>query len=87
MVTSEKVVPRLLALLEEDSRSIKPCLIHGDLWEENISRDPRTGEIYICNSCAYYAHGKMAIGVRRVDCHHMKAKEYRNEYFKSFEPD
>lgn len=83
----DKVVPRLLGRLYEDGRTIKPCLIHGDLWEENIGTDPRTGYIYIFDSCAYYAHHEMAIGMWRVDHHHMKAKEYRNEYFKLFAPD
>lgn len=83
----DKVVPRLLGRLYEESRNVKPCLIHGDLWEENIGTDPRTGDIYIFDSCAYYAHHEMAIGMWRVDHHHMKAKEYRSEYFKLFEPD
>jgi fructosamine-3-kinase len=86
-ITLQKVIPRLLGPLEEDGRTVKPCLIHGDLWEENIGTDPRTGDIYIFDSCAYYAHHEMAIGMWRVDHHHMKAKEYRNEYFSSFEPD
>lgn len=86
-ITLEKVIPRLLGRLYEDGRKVKPCLIHGDLWETNIGTDPRTGNIYIFDSCAYYAHHEMAIGMWRCDHHHMKAKEYRNEYFKRFEPD
>ncbi|KAB5560257.1 Fructosamine kinase-domain-containing protein [Coniochaeta sp. 2T2.1] len=86
-LTLEKVIPRLLGALEEDGESVKPCLIHGNLWEENLGTDPRTGEIYIFDSCAYYAHHEMALGMWRVDHHQMKAKEYRNEYFKNFEPD
>lgn len=86
-ITLEKVVPRLLGPLEQDGRSVKPCLIHGDLWGENIGTDPRTGEIYIFDSCAYYAHHEMATGMWRVDHHRMNAKKYRNEYFKVFEPD
>ncbi|KAI0132550.1 Fructosamine kinase-domain-containing protein [Xylariales sp. AK1849] len=81
------VVPRLLSALEEDGKGVKPCLIHGDLWEENIGTELRTGDLYIFDSCAYYAHHEMAIGMWRVDHHHMKAKEYRIEYFKNFEPD
>lgn len=86
-VTLAKVIPRLLGPLEEDGRSVKPCLIHGDLWEENIGTDLRTGDLYIFDSCAYYAHHEMAIGMWRVDHHNMKAKEYRNEYFKNYPPD
>lgn len=86
-MTLDMVVPRLLGVLEEDSLSVKPCLIHGDLWEENIGTDRRTGEIYVFDSCAYYAHHEMAAGMWRVDHHHMKPEVYRNEYFKNFEPD
>ncbi|KAK8124852.1 uncharacterized protein PG998_000611 [Apiospora kogelbergensis] len=86
-LTLTKVVPRLLGPLEEDGRTVKPCLIHGDLWEENIGTEIRTGELYIYDSCAYYAHHEMAIGMWRVDHHHMKAKEYRNHYFQNYEPD
>ena len=28
----EKVIPRLIRPLETEGRSIKPCLVHGDLW-------------------------------------------------------
>jgi len=86
-VVLEQVIPRLLGPLEEDGRSVKPCLIHGDLWEENIGTNPRTGELYIFDSCAYYAHHEMGVAMWRVDHHQMKAREYRNEYFKNFEPD
>jgi fructosamine-3-kinase len=86
-ITLEKVIPRLLGVLEEEGWSVKSCLIQGDLWEENIGTDPRAGEIYIFDSCAYYAHHEMSMGIWRVNHHHMKTKKYRNEYFKEFEPD
>ncbi|KAJ5933739.1 hypothetical protein N7454_006068 [Penicillium verhagenii] len=44
-ITLEKLIPRLLDPLTADGRSIKPCLIHGDLWESNIGTDPTTGDI------------------------------------------
>lgn len=31
-----KVIPKLLGPLEAEGRTVKPCLIHGDLWEGNI---------------------------------------------------
>ncbi|KAI0142651.1 Fructosamine kinase-domain-containing protein [Xylariaceae sp. FL1272] len=86
-ITLEKVIPRLLGPLEQEGRSIKPCLIHGDLWEANIGTEKQTGEIYIFDSCAYYAHHEMAVGMWRVDHHRMNLAVYRNEYFKLFEPD
>lgn len=86
-ITLEKVIPRLLGPLEQDGRSIKPCLIHGDLWEKNIGTHVLNEEIYIFDSCAYYAHHEMALGMWRVSHHQMDDKEYRDEYFKVFEPD
>ncbi|POS75735.1 hypothetical protein DHEL01_v205878 [Diaporthe helianthi] len=87
-LTLRAVVPRLLGRLTEDGRGeVKPCLIHGDLHEQNIGTEPRTGSIYIFDSCAYYAHHEMAMGMWRVDHHHMKAREYRREYFKNYPPD
>ncbi|CEO59686.1 hypothetical protein PMG11_04353 [Penicillium brasilianum] len=55
-ITLDKVVPRLLNRLYEEGRTVKPCLIHGDLWEEKIGTNPPMGNIYIFDSCAYYAH-------------------------------
>ena len=86
-LTLQRVIPRLLGPLEEDGRSVKPCLIHGDLWEGNIGTDPQTGAIYIFDSCAYYAHHEMGIGMWRVEHHRMTAKEYREEYFRNYAPD
>lgn len=60
-----KVVPRLLGALEEDGRAVKPCLIHGDLWEENIGTEPPTGELYIFDSRAYYAHHESTYTLHR----------------------
>ena len=85
--TLRSVIPRLLGPLEQGGRRVKPCLIHGDLWEGNIGTDPQTGEIRIFDSCAYYAHHEMAVGMWRVDHHRMHRKEYRDEYFKRFPAD
>jgi fructosamine-3-kinase len=83
----DKVAPRLLGRLYEDNRTVKPCLIHGDLWEQNIGTDTRTKNIYIFDACAYYAHHEMAIGMWRVNHHLMNEPKYRDSYFKLFERD
>jgi fructosamine-3-kinase len=85
-VTLEKLIPRLLDPLTAEGRTIKPCLIHGDLWESNIGTDVRTGEIYIYDACAYYAHHEKEVGIWRCEHHQMNNEDYRNEYFKNFEP-
>lgn len=85
-VTLEKLIPRLLNPLTAEGRTIKPCLIHGDLWESNIGTDVRTGEIYIYDACAYYAHHEKEVGIWRCEHHQMLDEVYRDEYFKNFEP-
>ncbi|OBT64889.1 hypothetical protein VE03_06432 [Pseudogymnoascus sp. 23342-1-I1] len=82
--TLTKVIPRLIGILERDGRSIKPCLIHGDFWESNIGTDADTGNIYIFDASAYYAHNEMEIGIWTVDHHEMQDKVYRQAYAKQF---
>ncbi|KAI1275371.1 Fructosamine kinase-domain-containing protein [Xylaria sp. FL0933] len=75
-----KVVPRLLGVLEMDGRSIKPSLIHADLWEGNIGTASKDGKIYIFDSAAFYAHNEMEIGDWR--CHYNKIHD--NVYTTSY---
>jgi hypothetical protein len=82
----QHVVPRLLNALEADGRTIKPSLIHGDLWEGNIGTDFTTGDLYIFDCCSYYAHNEMELGIWRTEHHRMKAKAYRKEYLRNFPP-
>lgn len=83
--TLNEVVPRLLNALEENGRMIKPCLIHGDLWEGNIGTDLQTGNLYIFDAASYYAHNEMEIGIWRTDHHRMRSKAYKIEYLRNFE--
>jgi protein-ribulosamine 3-kinase len=79
------VIPRLIGILESNGRSIKPCLIHGDLWETNIGTDIETGNIYIFDAAAYYGHNEMETGIWRVAHHRIKAEAYRKEYVQHYE--
>ncbi|CAJ2506599.1 Uu.00g077850.m01.CDS01 [Anthostomella pinea] len=74
-ITLDRLIPRLLDALVADGRTIKPTLIHGDLWESNIGTDEQTDEIFIYDACAYYAHHE-----KEVD------EKYRREYFKHYPP-
>ncbi|ORY61679.1 Fructosamine kinase-domain-containing protein [Pseudomassariella vexata] len=85
-ITLEHLIPRLLDPLTTEGRSIKPCLIHGDLWESNIGTDEFTDEIYIYDACAYYAHHEKEVGIWRCAHHQMTDKTYRDEYFKNYPP-
>lgn len=79
------VIPRLLGILELDGRVLKPCLIHGDLWEGNIGTDYETGKIYIFDSGAYYAHNEMEIGMWRCARHKIGSKKFKLQYLREFE--
>ncbi|KAK6860529.1 hypothetical protein PG995_004165 [Apiospora arundinis] len=53
-----KVVPRLLRPLETETEGIAvtPTLVHGDLWDGNISVDVDTGGPVIFDATPLYAH-------------------------------
>ncbi len=54
----ETVVPRLLRPLETNGRSVKPSLVHGDLWHANSGHDRKTGGSIIFDACCFYAHNE-----------------------------
>jgi fructosamine-3-kinase len=53
-----RVVPRLLRPLETDGRSVKPSLVHGDLWYANSGVDMETNNSIIFDACCFYAHNE-----------------------------
>lgn len=54
----DKVIPRLLRPLESDGRSVKPCLVHGDLWYANSGIDVDSEESLVFDACCFYAHNE-----------------------------
>lgn len=52
------VIPRLLGPLQADGRTLKPCIIHGDLWEGNMGINLETGESILFDVGSYYAHNE-----------------------------
>ena len=75
------VVPKVLGPLEMDGRKVKPCLIHGDLWDGNVGTDFETGELYVFDASVYYAHYEMEIAMWRAKfIKTLGAKVYMNEY-------
>ena len=53
-----KVIPRLLRPMETGRRSIKPALVHGDLWCGNAAIDSATGRPLIFDPASFYAHNE-----------------------------
>ncbi|KAL8949289.1 MAG: hypothetical protein Q9222_004595 [Ikaeria aurantiellina] len=80
------VIPRLLGALEsDDGRStIKPCLIHGDLWEGNTGTESDTGNIYTFDAASFYAHNEMEIGDWRCFYNNISKEAYTRTYLKYF---
>jgi protein-ribulosamine 3-kinase len=80
------VIPRLIGVLEREGRTVKPCLIHGDLWEGNIGTSYEDGKIRVYDAAALYAHNEMEIGDWR--CHYNKIhnKVYTRTYLRNFGP-
>lgn len=55
----EKVIPRLLRPL---AKTIKPCLLHRDLWPGNVKPDIDSGKLMIFDSCATWGHHEWDLG-------------------------
>ncbi len=74
------LIPRLIGALEADGRRVEPALIHGDLWDGNVATEVGTGDPWIFDCAAYYAHREMEFGIWRAERHQLKAGIYRSEY-------
>lgn len=53
-----KVIPRLLRPMETDGRTIKPSLVHGDLWCGNAAIDTENDRPLIYDPASFYAHNE-----------------------------
>ncbi|KAI4127312.1 MAG: hypothetical protein LQ338_003272 [Usnochroma carphineum] len=81
------VVPRLLGALQSDGREIKPALIHGDLWENNVGIDMETGKTVLFDPGCTYAHNEMEFGTWRCSwAFHFNSPIYMRLYQRHVEP-
>ncbi|KAI0436724.1 Fructosamine kinase-domain-containing protein [Xylaria telfairii] len=80
------VIPRLLGVLETGGRSIKPSLIHADLWEGNTGTGLENDKVYIFDSAAFYAHNEMEIGDWRCHYNRIHNKMYTKTYLQHYPP-
>lgn len=53
-----KVIPRLLRPLQSEGRTVKPSLVHGDLWYANTGTDVDTNQSLVFDACCFYAHNE-----------------------------
>jgi fructosamine-3-kinase len=83
-VTLEKVIPRLLEPLQSGGRSIKPCLLHGDCWDENTATDMATGEPFLFDAGSFYGHNEYDVGNWRAPRHRLSSRVYVRNYKRHF---
>ncbi|KAG5661055.1 hypothetical protein KAF25_002698 [Fusarium avenaceum] len=64
----EKVIPRLLRPLESGGRTVKPSLVHGDLWYANSGIDVDNDQPLVFDACCFFAHNEYEFGQWRPAC-------------------
>ncbi|KAK3344225.1 Fructosamine kinase-domain-containing protein [Lasiosphaeria hispida] len=74
-----KVIPRLLGPLESEGRTVKPSLVHGDLWYANSGIDVADGQTLIFDACCFFAHNEYEFGQWRPACNRF-GDEYITAY-------
>ena len=82
---AQEIVPQILEPLQSDGRVLKPCLIHGDLWEENTGLNLETGSPVIFDASVMYAHSEMELGMWRSDRYRF-GKPYFRQYLSNIPP-
>lgn len=80
----DKCIPRLLGPLQSNGRNIKPCLVHGNIWDENTATDMETGEPFVFDGSATYAHNEYELGNWRTKRHRLSSKMYIRSYKRHF---
>jgi len=77
----EKVIPRLLRPLEEDGRTVRPCLVHGDLWDGNMGVVEEEGEerAVVFDPSSFWGHNEYEMGNWRQRRHKI-GKKYFEAY-------
>ncbi|KFX96456.1 hypothetical protein V490_03340 [Pseudogymnoascus sp. VKM F-3557] len=75
----DKVIPRLLRPMESNGRSIKPSLVHGDLWCGNADVDSQTDRPLIYDPASFYAHNEYELGNWRPE-----RNKFSRSYFNAY---
>ncbi|KAJ4422137.1 hypothetical protein N0V82_003220 [Gnomoniopsis sp. IMI 355080] len=81
----QHVIPRLLKPLQADGHSLQPCLVHGDLWHQNIGLNEETDEPMIFDDSMFYGHNEYEIGMWRTVFIAFD-ESYRKQYLQYFPP-
>ncbi|KAJ4405277.1 hypothetical protein N0V82_010349 [Gnomoniopsis sp. IMI 355080] len=76
------VIPRLLDALVQNGRTIKPSLIHADLWEGNTGISLENGNVYTYDAAAFYAHNELDVSDWRGYYNKINRDVYIKTYLK-----
>ncbi|KAI8674559.1 Protein-ribulosamine 3-kinase [Fusarium keratoplasticum] len=79
----DKVIPRLLRPLETGGRSIKPVLLHGDLWLGNVSTQAESENPLLFDASAFWGHNEYELATLRL-LRNDWAKECLKSYHEHF---
>ncbi|KAK3903586.1 Fructosamine kinase-domain-containing protein [Staphylotrichum tortipilum] len=81
----QKVIPRLLDNLLDQGQPIKPCIIHGDLWDGNVGLRKNTGASILFDAGSFYGHNEMELSTWRCEYTSVFwAKEYTEAYLRHY---
>lgn len=82
---ADVIIPRLLGPLQEGGRVLKPCIIHGDLWEGNMGINLETGDSLLFDVGSYFAHNEMELGHWRCEFSSVfRSKVYTRHYLRNY---
>lgn len=84
---ADVVIPRLLGSLKESGGEVKPCIIHGDLWEGNMGIIKKTNRSILFDVWSYFAHSEMELGHWRCEFSSVfRDKAYIESYLANYPP-
>lgn len=82
---ADVIIPRLLGTLQGNGKVLKPCIIHGDLWEGNMGINMETGDSLLFDVGSYFAHNEMELGHWRCEFSSVfRSKAYTREYLRNY---
>ncbi|KAI1173967.1 Fructosamine kinase-domain-containing protein [Nemania sp. FL0916] len=77
----DKAIPRYIAPLESDGRSVQPTLLHTDLWPGNVKFKLDNETVCIFDANAMWGHNEMELGLI-ANPRYPLGEAYIEEYWK-----
>jgi protein-ribulosamine 3-kinase len=85
-VLKQDTIPQILDPLQADGRVLKPCLIHGNIWEDNTATELHFNQPVIFDAGSHYVHNEFEIGMWRRDVVRF-GKAHIRQYLRFMPPD